>query len=177
MIALADTPTLHTARLVLRAPRAGDHAAWEAFATSDRARHVGGPLSDRLAWRALCHLTGHWVHRGFGMFIFSDRAAPDTPLGMAGPWFPVGWPEHEIGWSVWAPEAEGRGIAFEAAAAARDWAFRALGWTTAVSYIDPANARSIRLAERLGAVRDPAAATPEADGTLVFRHPAPGAAA
>jgi RimJ/RimL family protein N-acetyltransferase len=88
----------------------------------------------------------------------------------------MGWPEKEIGWSVWAPEAEGKGLAFEAAQAARAWAYGTLGWTTAVSYIDPANARSIALARRLGATRDPEAPlidgyTPE--NTLVFRHPAP----
>ena len=36
------------------------------------------------------------------------------------------------------------------AAASRAWAYRALGWTTAVSYIRTDNARSARLAERLG---------------------------
>lgn len=178
MIALAGTPVLETARLVLRAPRAGDYEPFAAFLTSDRARHVGGPVTRALAWRAMGHLTGHWVHRGFGMFIFADRAAPDTPLGMAGPWFPEGWPEHEIGWSVWAPAAEGRGLAHEAAQAARAHAFGALGWDTAVSYIDPGNARSIALAERLGAVRDAGAAYPDPDKPcLVYRHSAPEAVA
>ena len=39
--------------------------------------------------------------------------------------------------------------------ALRDWAFADGGLTTLVSYCDPANARSIAVAERLGAVRDP----------------------
>lgn len=188
--ALSGTPVLETARLVLRAPRAGDFEPWAAFAGSDRARFIGGPLSRMLAWRAMCHLTGHWVHRGFGMFIFSAKEAPEasaeapagTPLGMAGPWFPEGWPEREIGWSVWAPGAEGRGYAFEAAAAARAWAFETLGWTTAVSYIDEGNARSAALALRLGAVEDPGAPVPdfgdpEPGVTRVFRHPSPMARA
>jgi RimJ/RimL family protein N-acetyltransferase len=172
--ALSGTPVLETERLILRAPRRGDQEAWQAFITSDRARFVGGPVTPALAWRALCHLTGHWVHRGYGMFIFADRTAPDAPLGMAGPWFPEGWPEHEIGWSVWAPEAEGKGFAAEAARAARAWAFEVLGWPTAVSYIDPGNHRSIALAEWLGAVPDAGAVAPEGDKALVYRHPAPG---
>ncbi|WP_347310904.1 GNAT family N-acetyltransferase [Defluviimonas sp. SAOS-178_SWC] len=172
-VTLSGTPVLSTERLILRAPRKGDFEPWAAMATSERARYIGGPLDRKLAWRALGHLTGHWVHRGFGMFIFSAKNDPDTPLGMAGPWFPEGWPEHEIGWTVWAPEAEGKGYAFEAAAATRDHAFRDLGWTTAVSYIDPDNVRSIALAERLGARRDDDAAHPGDEPCLVYRHPAP----
>jgi RimJ/RimL family protein N-acetyltransferase len=176
-VPLSGTPRLETQRLVLRAPRSGDFPHWVTFATSDRAKYVGGPLNRMMAWRSMCHMTGHWVHRGFGMFIFSERTAPDTPLGMAGPWFPEGWPEPEFGWSVWSPAAEGRGFAFEAARAARIWARDALGWTGAVSYIDRANLRSQALARRMGAVRDPAAAVPDFgekdDPTEVWRHPSP----
>lgn len=175
MIALAGTPVTTTERLVLRAPAARDWAHFNAFLASPRADSIRANAYDEtLAWRAFGHVIGHWVLRGFGMFIFADRSAPDTPLGMAGPWFPEGSPEHEIGWSVWAAGAEGKGYAHEAAAAARDHAFRDLGWHTAVSYIAPDNARSIALAERLGAVRDAAAAFPGDKPCLVYRHPGPG---
>jgi RimJ/RimL family protein N-acetyltransferase len=93
---------------------------------------------------------------------------------MTGPWFPEGWPEQEIGWSLWSAEAEGRGFALEAAQAARGYAYGDLGWPTAVSYIRPENRRSIALAQRLGAVLDPDAATPDDSDDLVYRHPAPG---
>jgi RimJ/RimL family protein N-acetyltransferase len=172
-VTLAGTPVLTTERLVLRAPRQGDFEPWAEMAASDRARFIGGPLDRTLAWRALGHLTGHWIHRGFGMFVFAAKTAPDVPLGMAGPWFPEGWPEHEIGWTLWAAGAEGRGYAFEAATAARAHAFRDLGWRTAVSYIAPENARSIALALRLGAVRDETAAHPGTEPCLVYRHPVP----
>ena len=46
------------------------------------------------------------------------------------------------------------------------------GYGTAVSYISHTNARSIRLAEKLGAKLDVAAIGPTAD-TLVYRHPIP----
>jgi RimJ/RimL family protein N-acetyltransferase len=171
---LAGTPVLHTDRLTLRAPGPQDWEAFRAFALSDRSAHVRPADYDaQKAWRAFGHIVGHWALRGFGLFIFSLRGT-DRGIGMAGPWFPEGWPEHEIGWSVWDSAAEGRGFAAEAAAAAREHAFRDLGWTTAVSYIDPGNTRSIRLAERLGAVRDDSAATPDpTDPTLVYRHPRP----
>ncbi len=174
--ALAQTPVIETARLVLRAPMRGDFEPCAAFFASDRAGFVGGPIDRGLAWRAVCHLTGHWVHRGYGMFIFHAKDDP-SPLGMAGPWFPEGWPEPEIGWSVFGAAAEGRGYAHEAASAARDFAWRNLGWTTAVSYIDPRNDRSIALARRLGAVRDDTATSPGDGGDHVYRHPAPEARA
>ena len=54
----------------------------------------------------------------------------------------------------------------------RDWAFAVLGVETLVSYVDPANQRSIAVAERLGAYRD-AAAVVQDPGDLVFRHRRP----
>ena len=61
---------------------------------------------------------------------------------------------------------------YEAAVAARRYAYDTLGWTRPVSYIHPDNARSIALAERLGCVRDPNAACPFPETPdLVFRHP------
>lgn len=174
MIALSGTPVLHTARLTLRAPVAADWPHWQAFAASPRAAFVGGPLDAGRAWRAFGHVIGMWVLRGWGSFVFHLKDSPQ-PLGMCGPWQPFDWPEPELGWTVWSPEAEGRGLAFEAVTAARAHAFGTLGLTTAVSYIDPENARSIALATRLGARRDPQAATPAVfeKPAFVFRHGAP----
>ncbi|MEM1431630.1 MAG: GNAT family N-acetyltransferase [Pseudomonadota bacterium] len=173
MAHLAGTPTLETERLILRAPALQDWETCRAFMATERARFTGGIRSEHEAWRGFGHIVGHWALRGFGSFVFCDRATGAT-LGLAGPWYPSTWPEREIGWSVWRDEAEGKGYAFEAARAAIAHAFDTLGWDSAVSYIDPDNARSIALAERLGAVRD--AAAPRPDPTdLVYRHPKPGA--
>jgi RimJ/RimL family protein N-acetyltransferase len=170
---LADTPVLETARLTLAAPAPRDWEPWAAFAATERSRYLGGPYDRPLAWRAFCHMIGMWVMRGYGFFIFREKGGA-VPLGAAGLWFPEGAPEPEIGWSLWPPEAEGEGFATEAAAAVRDHVFRDVGLKTAVSYIDPANTRSIRVAERLGARPDPAATTPEG-GQIAYRHPAPEA--
>lgn len=173
MIALSPTPVLETERLVLRAPAARDWEYFNAFLASDRGRFVrSGDYSEEQSWRAFGHVIGHWVLRGFGTFIFTLKDN-DRALGMCGPWRPVGWPENELGWAVWAPEAEGHGFAHEAALAARDHAFDVLGWDTAVSYIAPDNARSIALAKRLGAAPDAEAAFPGAGPCLVYRHPHP----
>lgn len=174
---LGDTPVLETERLILRAPNAQDWPACRDFLGDDRSRYVGGPLEADKAWRSMGHIIGHWVLRGFGLFVITDKS-DGAALGATGPYFPEGWAEPEIGWSIWSAEAEGTGIAFEAASAALAHSFGALGWTTAVSYIDRENRRSIALAERLGAVHDPDAALPERDdwtGTLVYRHTVPGA--
>ncbi len=63
--------------------------------------------------------------------------------------------------------------AFEAALAARDWVCGHGPLAMLVSYVDPRNLRSIRLAERLGAVRDAAAPVIEG-GDVVMRHRRPG---
>ncbi|MFV0411440.1 MAG: GNAT family N-acetyltransferase [Paracoccus sp. (in: a-proteobacteria)] len=173
MIELTNTPEIETERLIMRAPKGSDWPFWLAFASTNRARFVGGGsnIAPSLLWRAFGHVIGHWPMRGYGSFVFSLKGG-DTPLGMSGPWFPEGWPEHEIGWTLWSSEAEGKGYAHEAASAARDFARRKLGWDNIVSYIDPENARSIALAKRLGAVHDPDAAIPKPDQPcLVFRHP------
>ena len=95
----------------------------------------------------------------------------DATLGMAGGWFPAKWPEREIAWIIW-PEVAGHGYALEATHAARKYFYGELGWDGAVSYLDPKNLDSIRLAERLGAVKDRAAST--VDGhDVVYRHPSP----
>ncbi|MGV6812771.1 MAG: GNAT family N-acetyltransferase [Brevirhabdus sp.] len=172
-VTLADTPVLTTTRLSLRAPNAGDWSAWREFATSARAEFIGGPHTPETAWRAFGHVIGMWVLRGWGSFIFTLKGE-DAPIGMTGPWYPEGWPEPELGWTVWSPEAEGKGYAFEAAQAARAHAYGTLGWDTAVSYIHGQNARSIALAERLGATLDDTAPAPH-DDDLVYRHPAPEA--
>ncbi|UXU73899.1 MULTISPECIES: GNAT family N-acetyltransferase [unclassified Paracoccus (in: a-proteobacteria)] len=172
MVTLSDTPVLTTPRLVLRAPQAADWPVWRDFARSERAAWVGGPLrAEGQAWRAFGHIIGHWVLRGFGMFTVTERDS-GAALGAVGPWFPDGWPEPELGWTLWDPAVEGRGIAQEAALAAREFAARKLGWTTAVSYILPANHRSAALARRLGATPDPAAAHPGTEPCQVWRHPA-----
>ena len=74
------------------------------------------------------------------------------------------------------PEEEGKGFAFEAARAARRYAYQIAGWRAAFSVIAPDNLRSIRLAERLGATVDREVGADDADGpALVYRHPAPEA--
>ena len=168
-------PTLTTERLVLRPPELGDFEPFAAHFASPRSVHEDGPLGRTAAWKEFATAVGLWSLRGYGSLSIVDRATR-TYHGEVGIYRLATYPEPEIGWMV-VPASEGRGIAFEAALSVRDWAFRTFGWRTLVSYIGPRNVRSIRLAERLGARLDPAAPQPEDDPCLVYRHPAPEAAA
>lgn len=163
---------LTTARLTLRPAAVGDLEPCAAFWASARSRQMGGPWTPEETARSLDDVIAQWDRHGFGLFTAFLNG---TPIGGIGPFFPETHPEPEIGWSLWDAALEGRGLAFEAAHAARDWFFASTGRTTIVSYTDPDNHRSNRLCERLGAVIDAGAAHPYQEPTLVWRHTAGGA--
>lgn len=163
---------LESERLILRRPLAHDTDSAVDFFQSDRAVHFGGPFASGRAWRHFAAVVGHWTLLGFGMWAVTPKG-DDRIIGLVGPWCPADWPENEIGWLMFGA-AEGRGYAAEAARTAIGHAFGVLGWHTAVSYIEHGNARSVALAERLGARPDPKAPQPRPDRPcLVYRHPAP----
>lgn len=173
MTGRSATPILETARLRLVVPAADHLQAHVDFLGSDRAATQGWAAMPHDAWRSFAAILGHGMLRGFGPFI-AEAKSDGHVVGIFGPWYPGGQPEGEIKWSVWPAADEGKGLAHEAAFAARAYVYAALGWKTAVSYINPANQRSQALARRLGAVVDHQWTTPR--GTLidVWRHPAPG---
>ena len=169
-----EIPVLETKRLILRAPEPQDYPDFKATFASYRSRFMGGPLNAYETWMLYAAEIGHWEIRGFGMWMVHLRDTDET-VGMAGGWFPAKWPEREIAWIIW-PDKAGRGYALEATHAVRRHFYEHQGWDGAVSYIDPKNLDSIRLAERLGCTKDHDAAT--IDGSdAVYRHPAPDAAA
>jgi RimJ/RimL family protein N-acetyltransferase len=171
-----QSAVLETPRLVLRRPRPADAEGFIGFLGSERAVHLGGPMARPAAWRVFATVLGHWEMLGFGLWAVC-RHGSERAVATVGLLRPEGWPEGEIAWHVLDPSAEGAGIAFEAAEAARAHAYEVLGWPGAVSYIAPANARSIRLAERLGAVADAEAPVPEGLACTAWRHPGPEALA
>ncbi len=163
-------PALETERLRLRAPQPKDVPAFAAFYRSDAARFVGGPLNEAQTWRYLCEVIGHWNMRGYGRWIVTQRD-DDAALGLVGLHCPLDWPEPEVGWYIWAGSSQGYGS--EAGRAARDYAYGTLGWTTLISLIGLENARSIRLAERLGAKQDGSFEHERFGEMGVWRHPSP----
>ncbi|CTQ56229.1 hypothetical protein LP7551_04788 [Roseibium album] len=166
---LSDIPVVETERLLLRAPLASDFDRFAEFRMSDRASGVGGPFTRTEAYVQFGELFGHWILRGFGRWMVTDRETGE-PLGVVGLWYPEGWPEPEIAWSVF-EGGEGKGIAFEASLAAREFAYCKLGWTTAISLIQEDNTRSFALARRLGARIEAHFQHPSLGAMQIWRHP------
>ena len=170
---VTTAPRLQSERLILRPHRLDDFERLAELFASPRSKYINGPHSRGVTWRAFAADVGHWELLGFGAWAVEHRETGDY-VGQVGLNHPADFPERELGWLLW-EEFEAKGYAFEAALRARDFAYGTLGWKTLVSYIDPENIQSIRLAERLGAARDPDAAMPDGDPCLVYRHPPPSA--
>ena len=170
---MTEIPVIETQRLRLRAPHFDDFEPFAAHYASGRSVWEDGPHDRVRAWHEFAANTGLWTIRGYGAWSAEDRAT-GAYVGEIGLFHPDHYPEAELGWMV-VPEAEGRGLAHEGALAARAWAWSARGLGPLVSYIESGNDRSIRLAERLGAVRERDAALPEGEDQdcLAFRHPTP----
>ena len=164
---MPSIPTIGTHRLVLRPPKIEDWPAYENLMRSDRAAYMGGPFATDFAWGMFCNDVAQWQLFGHGALMMECRMT-GACLGQVGINHGPLFPERELGWFVY-QNAEGKGYAHEAATALRDWAFDVRKFETLVSYIGPANVRSQKLAERLGAVLDVAASRPDPTD-LVYRH-------
>ncbi|MDU8912937.1 GNAT family N-acetyltransferase [Aestuariicoccus sp. MJ-SS9] len=161
-------PTVETDRLILREQRLSDLDAFVAFFAGDRAQFVGGPCDRVDVWRMFCSGAGHWQLRGYGIWHVADRET-GAPMGFTGVLNHIDWPEPELAYTIF-DRYEGKGIAFEAASAARRAAATHFGLTRLISLIAPENTRSQALARRLGAA-------PERDTEIrghactIWRHP------
>ena len=174
MTATLSIPVIETERLILRGPRESDFEAFATCSASDRALFVGGPYTRQRSWVSFLAQYGHWALRGYGMWMLEDRATGGI-AGRVGIIRNDGWDEPELGWHIY-DGFEGKGLAYEAAHAARAHAANHLGLDRVISYIVPDNTRSAALAQRLGA-------TIERDGEVsghpchVWRHPSAKGAA
>jgi RimJ/RimL family protein N-acetyltransferase len=147
--------------------QSADWPAYRDIMASGRAVYMGGPFSASRAWSMFCSDHAQWDFSGVGALMIDD-ADTGQCLGQVGLNFGPEYPEYEIGWLLY-PQAEGRGVAFEAASALKNWAHHVKRVESLVSYIDPQNERSIRLAEKLGGVHD--VSTPHPNGVdLVYRY-------
>ena len=160
-------PSIDTRRLQLRGPRIYDFRSYADILCSDRAEHVGGPLSRAEAWSAFTQYSAQWLLHGHGLWTIDAQTMPSAGFVLLG--FEYDDPEVELGIFLSAG-AEGQGYAQEACEAARDYAFDTLDWDSVVSYLAEENARGCKLMERLGAARDDIAEGELADGTQIWRH-------
>ena len=147
---MTPIPELHTERLTLRAFRAEDLDAFASI-NADPAfmQHLGNglPRTREETWAQMESALGQWALRGYGLFAVETNG---TFAGRVGIFQPADWADPELAWGL-GPAFWGAGLATEAAAAARDWAFDRFGWTEVASFIRPENSRSRRVAEKLGA--------------------------
>lgn len=160
-------PTLHTPRLILRAPRMEDFPAYAALMASPRAIYMGGPFDQRGAWGMFCHDVALWSLYGHGALMI-DLKETGICVGQVGINHGPLFPEKELGWLLY-DGFEGYGYATEAAQVLRDWAFANLNLPTLVSYFDPENHRSMAVSARLGGTRDDNASLQD-DGDVVYRY-------
>jgi RimJ/RimL family protein N-acetyltransferase len=166
-----EIPTLRTDRLTLRAFRGADLDPLAAMnADPEVRRWLGGKLLTRAeSWAVMETALGQWSLRGYGLFAVERNGQFAGRIGIL---HPLDWSEPEIAWGL-AAGFWGQGVATEAAAAVRDWAFQRFGFRHLASFILAENTRSRRVAERLGAVRE---GTVEIRGLVADRwvHPRPG---
>ena len=162
----AAVPVLVTPRCRLRAPELSDFDALHSVTAADRGGFMGGASTERESWSDFCAMVALWLLRGHGMWSV-DHGGALAGFVLIG--LEPGDAEHELGF-LFRPAFEGRGLAHEAAAAARDWAWDALRLSSLVSSIATGNVRSERLAARLGATPDGTGH----DGRLtIWRHRRP----
>jgi RimJ/RimL family protein N-acetyltransferase len=153
---------LDTERLVLRKPQPEDVDAFVEFvADAETMRWLGSePGGREAAAEHVARWLARWKANGVGYFVVLldgraigrvglnvwDLAAGDTSTYAAA----GRRAESELAWGL-TSRYWGQGYATEAARAVRDWAYRERGLERLVSMIEPANAPSARVAERLGA--------------------------
>jgi len=161
---------LETQRLKFRQWQESDYNAFsEFFADEKSAKYVGGIKNDEQAWRLMATYIGHYNLKGFGYLAVEEKSTTKL-VGAVGLWKSIPWPELELGYWV-ITEMQGKGYATEAAKQVLKFAFESLGTPTLVSYIDPENEPSKRLAKRLGAVYEKDLELLDFGMHCVYRYP------
>lgn len=113
-------------------------------------------LSQAESDAAIVRIEAHFERYGFGLWAAELRESEELIgfIGLSVPGFKAAFtPCVEIGWRL-AREQWGRGLATEGARAVAHHAFDDLRLQALVSFTAPANARSRRVMEKLGMVRD-----------------------
>ena len=173
---IREAPRVETERLTLRGFRAGDldaHAA--TLGDHDVMRHIGGsPVNREDSWRRLLMGIGMWATIGMGPWAV-ELKSDGRMIGHCG-FFqfnrdmqPLILGEPEMGW-IFDRSVHGQGIAFEACQAALAWADEALKAQSYPAIIDFENTPSMKLAVRLGFVRQDDAVY-RGEGIAFFRRP------
>lgn len=144
---------LETERLIFRQWKHSDFQEFAKFYSNPQnARFVGGQKNPEESWRLMATYIGHYSLNGFSYLAMEDKNNGSL-VGTVGLWNSEPWPEPELGYWL-LPQAQGKGYGVEAGHAVRDHALLGLQFNSLVSYIDPANEASKKLALKLGAHLD-----------------------
>jgi RimJ/RimL family protein N-acetyltransferase len=171
---------VRTDRLLLRRWRVGDAAPFAALNADPavmrfigRGHVLGRGLSDDL----IARFEREWEQRGYGIWAVAPLDDPGRLLGFCGLTVPMFLPEVlpavEVGWRF-ARGAWGHGYATESARAALAFAFADRGMREVIAIVDPENARSLRVAEKLGMSARPDRLHPATGRRLTVVGIAPG---
>ncbi len=124
----------------------------EAMSDEETVRFIGGKTMNRAeTWRSTAMLIGHMKVRGYGFMSVIEKSSGNW-VGRVGPWYPEGWPEPEIGWTIH-PAHTRKGFAKEAGAACVKYVFEELGWERVIHVIADDNIGSIKTAEAIGSTK------------------------
>jgi len=142
---------------------------------------IGGIRPERTPEQVVAGWLERWELNGFGQLVVEDREAGEL-LGRTGlvVWDTREWrisslPEAgtyaqpELGWAF-ARAAWGHGYATEAGLAVREWAHD-LGIARLISVIAPDNARSQRVAEKLGCTPGETVHLWDTGSAVIWEHP------
>ncbi|MBU2994285.1 GNAT family N-acetyltransferase [Octadecabacter sp. 1_MG-2023] len=145
--------TITTERLTLRQFEVADLEGYVAYYTGDRTGGVGGPKPRYVVVERFMAMVGQWVLRGYGRYAID---VDGTAIGHVGVMHIDETDPIELTWSLWDAAHEGMGYATEAARAVLSaWAGPKL-----TVHVMPENARSLRVADRLGYKHDEMVAGP-----------------
>lgn len=149
-------PILDTPRLTLRPHRLDDFEACCALSSDPQAVRMifQQPLTREETWNRLLRFVGHWALLGYGLLIIEEKVTGRAigQIGLADFHRGLGDdfdPYPEMAW-ILSSEAHGRGYATEAGHAVLRWMDVAFAPAHVVCIIDPENAPSLRVAEKLG---------------------------
>jgi RimJ/RimL family protein N-acetyltransferase len=147
-------PIINTSRVSLRPMRPEDFDRYaEIWADPEVTALIRGPLTRAQSWDTFLRNAGHWQMAGFGQWAIWEARSRHM-VGQTGFFYrnrDLGedFDVHpEAGW-VLAREAQGQGLAHDAAHAAHEWFDRVVHGPL-VAVIDQTHDRSLKLAESLG---------------------------
>ncbi|MEQ8272531.1 MAG: GNAT family N-acetyltransferase [Deltaproteobacteria bacterium] len=139
-----------TERLILRAATVDDAPALYVMNSDPEVmRYTGEPMPASVdVMRKMIADYPDFERHGYGRWVCEEKATGEV-IGFAGLKYLEDFGEVDVGYRLrrtwW-----GRGLATEAARACLDFGFEAIGLEEIVAFVEPENAASVRVAEKLG---------------------------